>query len=223
MCASATTAQRTVRYVSEILEVMPPGDTERPAVNRLFLPEGPAGRAIAAHTPSPADAGQARGRPASRPRLLDQHRPRAAPAARLGAPVIIAAALAGALIDRRASCCSWLELIRPRAAARHPAGRRLAPAGSRRPGQRLALIAVAGRPGDAGGHPLAGRGAGHRGRGHLRAEAHLRPRGQASHRDARGTGAVDPQARRHADGQPRPGRRARGQRAARPRRRSPGR
>ena len=31
---------RTVRYVSEILEVMPPGDTERPAVNRLFLPEG---------------------------------------------------------------------------------------------------------------------------------------------------------------------------------------
>jgi Flp pilus assembly CpaF family ATPase len=44
---------RTVRYVSEILEVMPPGDTERPAVNRLFLPEGPDGRAIAAHTPSP--------------------------------------------------------------------------------------------------------------------------------------------------------------------------
>ena len=45
--------QRTVRFVSEILEVMPPGDTERPAVNRLFLPEGPSGRAIAAHTPSP--------------------------------------------------------------------------------------------------------------------------------------------------------------------------
>jgi pilus assembly protein CpaF len=44
---------RTVRYVSEILEVMPPGDTERPAVNRLFLPEGPDGSAIAAHTPSP--------------------------------------------------------------------------------------------------------------------------------------------------------------------------
>ena len=44
---------RTVRYVSEILEVMPPGDTERPSVNRLFLPEGPDGRAIAAHTPSP--------------------------------------------------------------------------------------------------------------------------------------------------------------------------
>ena len=45
--------QRTVRFVSEILEVMPPGDTERPAVNRLFLPEGPGGRAVAAHTPSP--------------------------------------------------------------------------------------------------------------------------------------------------------------------------
>jgi Flp pilus assembly CpaF family ATPase len=45
--------RRTVRYVSEVLEVMPPGDTERPAVNRLFLPEGPDGRAVAAHTPSP--------------------------------------------------------------------------------------------------------------------------------------------------------------------------
>jgi len=45
--------KRTVRYVSEVLEVMPPGDTERPAVNRLFLPEGPGGRAMAAHTPSP--------------------------------------------------------------------------------------------------------------------------------------------------------------------------
>jgi Flp pilus assembly CpaF family ATPase len=45
--------RRTLRYVSEILEVMPPGDTERPAVNRLFLPEGPEGRATAAHTPSP--------------------------------------------------------------------------------------------------------------------------------------------------------------------------
>ncbi len=45
--------KRTLRYVSEILEVMPPGDTERPTVNRLFLPEGPDGRAIAAHTPSP--------------------------------------------------------------------------------------------------------------------------------------------------------------------------
>jgi hypothetical protein len=45
--------RRTVRYVSEVLEVMPPGDTERPSVNRLFLPEGPDGRAIPAHTPSP--------------------------------------------------------------------------------------------------------------------------------------------------------------------------
>jgi Flp pilus assembly CpaF family ATPase len=45
--------RRTVRYVSEILEVMPPGDTDRPTVNRLFLPGGPAGTAVAAHTPSP--------------------------------------------------------------------------------------------------------------------------------------------------------------------------
>jgi hypothetical protein len=45
---------RNVRFIAEILEVMPPGDTERPAVNRLFLPEGPGGRAVPAHTPSPA-------------------------------------------------------------------------------------------------------------------------------------------------------------------------
>jgi hypothetical protein len=32
---------------------MPPGDTDRPTVNRLFLPGGPAGTAVAAHTPSP--------------------------------------------------------------------------------------------------------------------------------------------------------------------------
>jgi Flp pilus assembly CpaF family ATPase len=44
---------RTVRYVSEILEVMPPGDTDRPAVNRLFLPDPQTGRAIPACTPSP--------------------------------------------------------------------------------------------------------------------------------------------------------------------------
>jgi Flp pilus assembly CpaF family ATPase len=44
--------QRTVRYVAEILEVMPPGDTDRPTANRLFLPNGPGGRALAAHTPS---------------------------------------------------------------------------------------------------------------------------------------------------------------------------
>jgi Flp pilus assembly CpaF family ATPase len=43
---------RTIRYVSEVLEVLPPADTERPAANRLFLPEGPGGRAVAAHTPS---------------------------------------------------------------------------------------------------------------------------------------------------------------------------
>lgn len=46
--------RRTVRYVSEVLEVLPPGDTERPAVNRLFLPHPATGRAVAAHTPSPA-------------------------------------------------------------------------------------------------------------------------------------------------------------------------
>jgi Flp pilus assembly CpaF family ATPase len=45
---------RTVRFVSEVLEVMPPGDTERPSVNRLFLPDPQSGRACAAHTPSPA-------------------------------------------------------------------------------------------------------------------------------------------------------------------------
>ncbi len=44
---------RTVRYVSEILEVMPPGDTDRPAVNRLFLPDSQTGRASPACTPSP--------------------------------------------------------------------------------------------------------------------------------------------------------------------------
>lgn len=44
---------RTVRYVSEILEVMPPADTDRPAVNRLFLPDPLTGRATPACTPSP--------------------------------------------------------------------------------------------------------------------------------------------------------------------------
>jgi Flp pilus assembly CpaF family ATPase len=64
---------RTHRYVSEVLEVLPPADTERPAANRLFLPEGPAGQAVAAHTPSPqllerlAAAG-------FDPALLDRHR-----------------------------------------------------------------------------------------------------------------------------------------------------
>jgi Flp pilus assembly CpaF family ATPase len=45
--------RRTVRFVAEILEVMPPGDTDRPTVNRLFLPTGPGGRAVAACSPSP--------------------------------------------------------------------------------------------------------------------------------------------------------------------------
>jgi len=64
---------KTVRFVTEILEVMPPGDTERPSVNRLFLPDVRTGRAFAAHTPSPPllarlkAAGFDSG-------LLDQHR-----------------------------------------------------------------------------------------------------------------------------------------------------
>ena len=44
---------RTLRYVSEILEVLPPGDTDRPSVNRLFVPDGLGGRPLARHTPSP--------------------------------------------------------------------------------------------------------------------------------------------------------------------------
>ncbi|HSR85595.1 MAG TPA: CpaF/VirB11 family protein [Streptosporangiaceae bacterium] len=64
---------RTVRYVSEVLEVMPPADTERPAVNRLFLPVPRAARALAAHTPSPALLSRLT---AARfdPDLLEQHR-----------------------------------------------------------------------------------------------------------------------------------------------------
>jgi Flp pilus assembly CpaF family ATPase len=49
---------RTVRYVSEVLEVMPPGDSDRPAVNRLFLPDPHTGKASAAHTPSPGMLGR---------------------------------------------------------------------------------------------------------------------------------------------------------------------
>ena len=64
---------RTVRYVSEILEVMPPGDTERPAVNRLFLPEPQTGRAVAAHTPS-AGLMSRLAAAGFDGRLLDQHR-----------------------------------------------------------------------------------------------------------------------------------------------------
>jgi Flp pilus assembly CpaF family ATPase len=76
---------RTVRYVSEILEVMPPGDTERPAVNRLFLPDPQTGRALAAHTPSAgmlsrlADAGFDLS-------LLDQHRSQQTPVTRQPVP-----------------------------------------------------------------------------------------------------------------------------------------
>jgi Flp pilus assembly CpaF family ATPase len=64
---------RTVRFVTEILEVMPPGDTERPAVNRLFLPDPRTGRAVAAHTPSPGMLARlgAAGFDAG---LLEQHR-----------------------------------------------------------------------------------------------------------------------------------------------------
>jgi Flp pilus assembly CpaF family ATPase len=64
---------RTLRYVSEVLEVLPPADTERPAANRLFLPEGAAGRAVAAHTPSPVMLERlvAAG---FDPALLDRHR-----------------------------------------------------------------------------------------------------------------------------------------------------
>jgi Flp pilus assembly CpaF family ATPase len=64
---------RTVRYVSEILEVMPPGDTERPAVNRLFLPDPRTGRAMAAHTPSAAMLSRLTGAGFDAG-LLDQHR-----------------------------------------------------------------------------------------------------------------------------------------------------
>jgi len=59
--------------VSEVLEVMPPGDTDRPAVNRLFLPDPQSGRAIAAHTPSAAMLGRLRG-VGFDTSLLDQHK-----------------------------------------------------------------------------------------------------------------------------------------------------
>jgi Flp pilus assembly CpaF family ATPase len=45
--------RRTIRVVSDVIEVMPPGDTDRPAVNRLFRPDGPGGPTVPAHTPSP--------------------------------------------------------------------------------------------------------------------------------------------------------------------------
>lgn len=64
---------RTVRYVSEVVEVMPPGDTDRPAVNRLFLPHPQTGRALAAHTPSAELLSRLAGAGFDA-RLLDQHR-----------------------------------------------------------------------------------------------------------------------------------------------------
>ncbi len=66
--------RRTVRYVSEVLEVLPPGDTERPAVNRLFLPHPATGRAVAAHTPSPGLAAMLQ-RGGLSPAELDQDGP----------------------------------------------------------------------------------------------------------------------------------------------------
>lgn len=66
--------QRTVRFVSEVLEVMPPGDTERPTVNRLFLPQAPGGRAVPAHSPSPAMLSRLAGT-GFNPALLDQRGP----------------------------------------------------------------------------------------------------------------------------------------------------
>jgi Flp pilus assembly CpaF family ATPase len=72
---------RTVRYVSEVHEVMPPGDSERPAVNRLFLPDPQSGKASAAHTPSPGMLGRliAAGFDTS---VLDEIRPYRQPQAR---------------------------------------------------------------------------------------------------------------------------------------------
>ncbi len=64
--------QRTVRFVSEVLEVLPPGDTERPAVNRLFLPHPVTGRAVAAHTPSPGLAAKLQ-RGGLSPSVLEQN------------------------------------------------------------------------------------------------------------------------------------------------------
>jgi Flp pilus assembly CpaF family ATPase len=64
---------RTVRYVSEVLEVMPPGDTDRPAVNHLFLPDSRSGRAVAAHTASSALLGKLAA-VGFDPSMLDQHR-----------------------------------------------------------------------------------------------------------------------------------------------------
>lgn len=77
--------RRTVRQVTEILEVMPPGDTERPSVNRLFRPDGPDGRAVAAHTPSPMLLGRLRSAGFD-PGLLDRQRG-AAPGGPVSGPI----------------------------------------------------------------------------------------------------------------------------------------
>src|SRR5271165_1340419 len=65
--------KRTVRYVAEIVEVLPPGDTERPAVNHLFLPDPATGLAMPAHTPSAGLLGKLCAAGLD-PGLLDQHR-----------------------------------------------------------------------------------------------------------------------------------------------------
>ncbi len=65
--------RRTLRYVSEILEVMPPGDSDRPSVNRIFVPQGPGGRAGARHTPSPGLLHRIEAAGFD-PRLLDHHK-----------------------------------------------------------------------------------------------------------------------------------------------------
>ena len=43
---------KTVRRVSEVLEVSPPGDSERPSIARIFAADGPGGHAVPRHGPS---------------------------------------------------------------------------------------------------------------------------------------------------------------------------
>ena len=143
--------KRTVRYVSEILEVMPPGDTDRPAVNRLFLPEGPGGRAVAAHTPSPrmlarleaAGFQPGAARPAARHapgrRAGDDHACRLRRGPRRGR-------------DRAAR----QRAHQARAGAGNAAGPRTLRGACREPRRRRWLLAVAACLADAGDHPLAG-------------------------------------------------------------------
>ena len=197
---------RTVRYVSEILEVMPPGDTERPAVNRLFLPDPRTGRAVAAHTPSAAPARQARRR-----RLRPRHaRPAPVAAVRLCAAqiagevvlVIALAGVAGGLVIAGLAVL-LLEVTRPASGGRHSATE-----------EREARSAVPHATADRGRHrgrdpgldPVAGgHGRGRAGRA-VPARDHLQPGGEAAGGRAGGPGAVDPPAVRHAHREPRPGR-----------------